>query len=176
MAGLRATLNTFSEVLNGDGRSPFLIACMLDLHAHDEVIEVQAFSKGQSVLDLLYELDKPSATRAVIGLQLAIPPAMTSTERWKVEAVLDLQAATIYRQDIELDGYAYRTLSGRLFTDDFELNPMQIKNSRIIYASSNASTDDNELEQFQLWLSVVLENLISEAAAAAPQRSAPNGR
>lgn len=50
MAGLRATLNTFSEVLNGDGRSPFLIVCMLDLHAHDEVIGIQAFRKGQSVL------------------------------------------------------------------------------------------------------------------------------
>lgn len=168
MAGLRATLNTFSEVLNGDGRSPFLIVCMLDLHAHDEVIGIQAVRKGQSVPDLFYELDKPSATQAIIGLQLAVPPAMTSTERWKVEPVLDLQAATIYRQEIELDGYTYRTLSGRLFSDDFELNPMQIKCSRSIYASSNASADDADLEQFQLWLSVVLENLINEAAAAAP--------
>lgn len=175
MAGLRATLNTFSEVLSGDDRSPFLIVCMLDLYAHDEVIGIQAFSKGQSVLDLFYELDKPSATQAIIGLQLAVPPAMTNTERWKVEAVLDLQAATIYRQDIELDGYTYRTLSGRLFSDDFELSPMQVKSSRSIYASSNASANDAELEQFQKWLSVVLENLINEASAADPKRSTTDG-
>ncbi|QVL21422.1 hypothetical protein KH389_12910 [Pseudomonas qingdaonensis] len=148
---------------------------MLDLHAHDEVIEIQAFSKGQSVLDLFYELDKPSAIQAIIGLQLAVPPAMTNTERWQVEAVLDLQAATIYRQDIELDGYAYRTLSGRLFSDDFELSPMQIKSSRSIYASSNSSTNDAELEQFQKWLSVVLENLINEASVGLPKRSVTDG-
>ncbi|WP_243055244.1 hypothetical protein [Pseudomonas sp. BP01] len=165
MAGLRVTLNTFSEVLDADSRTPFFIACVLNLHAHDEVIGVRILEKGQDVLGLLHELDAPSATLAVVGLQIAIPPSMTKTNHWELEAILEFQAATIAHQDDELSGYAYRTLSGRLFSDECELRVSQLVNARTIYAASNAIGPDIELSKFQMWLSAVLEELVNEAYA-----------
>lgn len=165
MARLRVTLETFSEVLDADPCTPFFIACVLNLYAHDEVLGVQILKKGQNVLGFLHELDDPSATLAVVGLQMAVPPCMTKTNRWELEAILDFQTATIIRQDDELSGYAYRTLSGRLFSDEYELNVTQLANARTIYAASNANGHDAELSKFQMWLSAVLEGLINEAYA-----------
>jgi len=162
MTRLRVTLNTFSEAVDADPCTPFFVACVLNLYAHEEVLGVQILKKGQDVLGLLHELDNPSATLAVVGLQMAVPPCMTKTNRWQLEAILDFQTATISHQDEEMSGYAYRTLSGRLFSDECELDVTQLANARTIYAASNANVHDVELSKFQMWLSAILEGLINE--------------
>ncbi|AIZ32948.1 hypothetical protein NJ69_08030 [Pseudomonas parafulva] len=171
MAGLRVTLNTFSEVLDADSHTPFFVACLLNLYAHDEVIGVQILRKGENVLGLLHELDAPSATLAVVGLQIAVPPSMTMTNRWELEAILEFQTATIIHQDDELSGYIYRTLSGRLLSDDYQLSVSQLVNARTIYAASNANGHDEELSNFQMWLSAALGGLINEVHALKSDRN-----
>jgi len=164
MPSLRVSLETFSEVIDRNGQSTFLIICVLDLRGTDDVIEVVVCKTGQCALDFLNRLDRPNAEQAVVGVQLALPPQMSKEAKWMVQPVLDFTRITFDVNMHLTDTYAYRVASGQYFTDDKEISAKAIRSVRSIYQASNAELQaDPELSAFQFWIAKILRNLINEA-------------
>lgn len=164
MPSLRVSLETFSEVIDRNGQSTFLIICVLDLRGTDDVIEIVVCKTGQCALDFLNRLDRPNAEQAVVGVQLALPPQMTKEAKWMVQPVLDFTRVTLDVNMHLTDTYAYRVASGKYFSDNKEISAQAIKSVRSIYQASNAESQaDPELSAFQFWIAKILRQLIEEA-------------
>lgn len=164
MPSLRVSLESFSDVIDRNGQSTFLIICVLDLRGADDVIEIVVCKTGQCALDFLNRLDRPNAEHAVVGVQLALPPQMTKEAKWMVHPVLDFTRVTLDVNTHLTDTYAYRIASGQYFSDNKEISAQAIKSVRSIYQASNAECQaDPELSAFQFWIARILRQLIDDA-------------
>lgn len=168
MPSLRVDVEMFRERVRLDDSSTFLVVCVLDLRAQEEVIEVKICPTGQAALDLLNKLDRPNAQAAVVGVQIALPPQLAMNGAWAVEPILDFMRMTTKTADGACDIYAYHVASGRFFADNKEIAPSSIKSRRSIYQASNADSNiDSELEAFQAWIAQLLGKLINESCKEA---------
>lgn len=164
MPTLRVDVEIFRERLIFDESSTFLVVCILDLSAQEDVIDVRICPTGQDALDLLNKLDRPNAVKAVVGVQIALPPQFGKKGVWAVEPVLDFMRISAETADGRCDTYAYHVASGRFYADNQEISPSSIKSRRSIYQASNAySNVDPELQAFQAWIAQLLGKLINEA-------------
>ncbi|BBU43324.1 MULTISPECIES: hypothetical protein [Pseudomonas] len=163
MTRLRVTLETLAEAIDLSRESTILIACLINLHSIDEVIEIQAFKNGQAVLDLLNRLDRPNADLVVVGLHIALPPCLFDEGKWHVKPILDFMRVVVREEGYLKDVYAYRTPSGRIFADGEELLKEKITSMRSIYQASNANAQgDKELEDYQVATAGFLTRFIAE--------------
>jgi len=162
MTTLRVNPETFSEVTSLGAGSTFLIVCVLDLLEEKEIIDIRVFETGQNTLDFLNELDRPNATSAVVGLQLALPPSFSSDQKWRVEPVVDFARVTVAQPERVLDAYAYRIASGRYYVDGNEIPFKAVRSERSIYQASNANSSDPVLNAYQAWIARILGELVNE--------------
>ncbi|MFG0916461.1 hypothetical protein [Pseudomonas sp. CJQ_11] len=166
MPTLRVDAEIFREQVRFDASSTFLVVCLLDLSAMEDVIDVQISPSGQDALDLLNQLDRPNAAKVVVGVQVALPPKLGKREAWTVEPVLDFMRITVETTDGFCDTYGYHVSSGRIFADNREISHCSIKSRRSIYQASNAhSSVDPELSAFQAWIAQLLGKLIDESCS-----------
>lgn len=162
MPTLRVNPETLSQLVD-DSASTTLIICVLDLRETEDFIDLEFFKTGQSALDYLHKLDRPNASLAVVGVQIVLPPRLSSG-RWKVEPVLDFTRLIVEKSNKESECYAYRVASGRFFADNKEISIKSIKSSRSLYQASNADDqDDPELSAYQNWVAELLAKLLCEA-------------
>jgi hypothetical protein len=104
---------------------------------------------GQDLIDLFYETDRPDSGKAIVGVQLAIPPELNGTSRWIAEAVTDFARVKLQRVGApELDTYAYRLASNAVFRDNAKIEPLDILLWRSLYDISNADGID-DAEEFR---------------------------
>ncbi len=164
MPSLRVDFEMFREQVRFDDSSTFLVVCVLDLSAQEDVIDVKICPTGQAALDLLNRLDRPNAKTAVVGVQIALPPQLTMKGVWAVEPILDFMRMTTKTANGTCDMYAYHVASDRFFTDNQEIARSSIETRRSIYQASNAEAAvDPELEAFQAWIAQLLGKLINES-------------
>ncbi|MNR05408.1 hypothetical protein D3C85_1214390 [compost metagenome] len=118
---------------------------------------------GQDLIDLFHEVDRPGSGKAIVGVQLAIPPELNGTSRWIAEAVTDF--ARVKLQSVGapgVDTYAYRLASNTVFRDSAKIEPSDILEWRSLYEMSNADgVDDAEVIAHQAWLSIVITRLVN---------------
>jgi hypothetical protein len=176
MTTLRVNPETFSEVTAPGAESTFLIVCVLDLLEEKEIIDIRIFETGQSALDFLNELDRPNATSAVVGLQLALPPSFSYGKKWQVEPVVDFTRVTAELPGEALDTYAYRIANRRYYIDGCEIPFDTLKSERSIYQASNANSSDPELSTYQAWVAKILGELINEQYNLQQNKGAARGK
>lgn len=126
---------------------------------------VKRFS-GQDLVDLFHEMDRPDSDKAILGVQLAIPPVLNGTSRWIAEAVIDFARVKLFGVgNFGEDTYAYRLASKNVFTNSAKIDPSDILEWRSIYEVSNAkgTDDDHELIAHQEWLSTVITRIVNAA-------------
>jgi len=157
MTTLRVNPESFSEVASLGAGSTFLIVCVLDLLEEKEIIDIRIFETG-----FLNELDRPNATRGVVGLQLALPPRLSPNQKWTVEPVVDFARVILAQPERTLDSYAYRIASGRYYVDGNEIPLKVVRSERSIYQASNANSSDPVLSAYQAWIARILGELINE--------------
>ena len=176
MTTLRVNPESFSEVASLGAGSTFLIVCVLDLLEEKEIIDIRIFETGQSTLDFLNELDRPNATRAVVGLQLALPPRLSPNQKWTVEPVIDFARVILAQPERALDSYAYRIANGRYYVDGNEIPLKAVRNERSIYQASNANSSDPALNAYQAWIARILGELVNEQFNMQQRTEASRGR
>lgn len=162
MPTLRVNPESLSHLVD-DSASTTLIICVLDLRETEDFIDLEFFKTGQNALDYLHKLDRPNASLAVVGVQLVLPPRLSS-RRWKVEPVLDFTKLVVEKSNKKTECYAYRLASGRYFADNEEISIKNIRSSKSLYQASNADNqDDPELGAYQSWMAELLAKLLCEA-------------
>ncbi|WP_087500909.1 hypothetical protein [Pseudomonas sp. SID14000] len=163
MPTLRVDVEIFRERASSNDSSTFLVVCILDLSAQEDVIDVKICPTGQIALDLLNKLDRPNSDAAVVGVQIALPPQLGTEGVWTVEPILEFMRMEVGTASGHCDIYAYHVASGRFFADNQEIARSSIKSQRSIYQASNVDTDvDPELEAFQAWIAQLLSKLMNE--------------
>lgn len=163
MTTLRANLGTLAGAIDLSEPSTFLIACFINLERAEDVIEIRAFKRGQAVINFLNLLDRPDASEVVVGLHLALPPCLNLEDGWQVTSIVDFTRITEQNTKGVRDIYAYRTSSGRVFTDGEEVLVENIKSERSVYQASNADGgSDPELEEYQATTAEFLSRLVNE--------------
>lgn len=101
--------------------------------------------------------------KAIVGVLLAIPPALNGSARWTAENVFDFARVKLKRRgEACLDKYVYRLASKAVFRDNAEVEPADILDWRSLYETSNVRGDvDSELDAHQTWLSIVITRMVN---------------
>lgn len=143
--------------------STMVLVAVANVAQPEEGVGIVKRFSGQDLIDLFHEVDRPDSDKAIVGVQLAIPPGLNGTSRWIAEAVIDFARVKLFSAGTQgVDTYAYRLASRTVFTDSAKVEPSDILEWRSLYEVSSADgTDDHELVAHQAWLSTVITRLVN---------------
>ena len=162
MAALQLSARQLSATNNEHSPSTMLIVAVANVAQPEQGVEIIKRISGQNLVDLFNEMDRPDAEKAIVGVLLAIPPALNGSARWIAENVFDFARVKLKGRAAFLDTYAYRLASKAVFRDNAKVEPADILDWRSLYETSNARGNvDPELDAHQTWLSIVITRMVN---------------
>ncbi|WP_433735267.1 hypothetical protein [Pseudomonas putida] len=145
------------------GHSTMVLVAVANVAQPEEGVGIVKRFSGQDLVDLFHEMDRPDSDKAIVGVQLAIPPELNGTSRWIAQAVVDFARVKLFSAGPPgVDTYAYRLASNTVFRDSAKIEPSDIVEWRSLYEVSSADgADDPELVAHQTWLSTVITRIVN---------------
>lgn len=163
MPTLQMSARQLSGTSNEHSPSTMLIVAVANVAQPVQGVEIIKCISGQKLIDLFNEMDRPDSDKAIVGVLLAIPPALNGSAQWVAENVFDFARVKLKgRGEACLDTYAYRLASKAVFRDNAKVDPADILDWRSLYETSNAGGHvDAELVAHQTWLSIVITRMVN---------------
>ena len=163
MPALHMSARQLSETSNEHNPSTMLIVAVANIAQPEQGVEITKCIYGQNLIDLFNDTDRPDSEKAIVGVLLAVPPALNGSAQWIAENVFDFGRVKLKGSGEGcLDTYAYRLASKAVFRDSAKVDPADILDWRSLYETSNARGDfDAELVAHQTWLSIVITRMVN---------------
>jgi hypothetical protein len=145
------------------GPSTILLVAVANVAQPEKGVGIVKCSSGQDLVDHFHELDRPDSDKAIVGVQLAIPPELNGSSRWIAEAVIDFARVRLSSAGSPgVDTYGYRLASKAVFRDNAKIEPSDILEWRSLYElSSTGDADAPEVDAHQTWLSTVITRMVN---------------
>ncbi|WP_349734213.1 hypothetical protein [Pseudomonas jessenii] len=163
MSALQNTARHPSATGGEHNPSTIVLVAVANVAQPEEGVGIVKRFSGQDLIDLFHEVDRPDSNKAIVGVQLAIPPELNGTSRWIAEAIVDIARVRLFSADAQgVDTYAYRLATNAVYRDSVKVEPSDIFEWRSLYELSRANgVDDLELAAHQTWLSTVITRMLN---------------
>lgn len=143
--------------------STMIVVAVANVTDPEQAVGIVRRFSAEDLLELFVELDSPDSDSALVGIQLVTPPHLNGSIQWIAEAVVDFGKVRLRTaNDLLRHTYAYRLISGAIFTDGERIEPSNVLEWSSIYEVCTADeAEELELLAHQTWLSTVITRIVN---------------